>query len=430
MRQFLLTGAALAALITVPAHAKDAPEAPAPAATASAAEPGDASLPDDQSKNEIVVTASPLGVETPTIVTKVDRDQIVQAGGSNLADALANVPGIASTGFATGASRPVIRGMDATRVRVLEDGSSSSDVSDIGPDHGVPIDPLAAQSIEVVRGAATLRYGSQAIGGVVNVLNNRVPTQLPTRSFGGEAIGSYATNADIWQGSLLADAKAGDFALHADGFYRHTGDYDTPLGTEANSFFHGYGGSLGGSYFFGPDDGSHIGIGVTHYDAQYGIPNDTVYIDMRQTKVMARSQFDLGGGAIQSLRVDASYADYRHDEDNPDGSINSTFLNKEVDAELLFGRLGFIGSSALGVEIQHREFSAIGEDSTYLFPTTTQSEAAYLFTDIPLGDAFKIQASGRVESVHIEGTPASDVFTRRDFTPVSGAIGALLTLGR
>ena len=407
MRHVLLLGAASVALIPAAAFAQDS-----------------AGKPDNST---IVVTGSPLGSQTPTIVATVDRDQIVQAGGGNIADSLSQVPGIAGTGFASGASRPIIRGMDATRVRMLEDGSSASDVSDIGPDHGVPIDPLSAQRIEVVRGAATLRYGSQAIGGVVNVINNRVPTELPTRDLSGEASGSYATNADTWQTAALVDAKAGDLALHADGFYRHAGDYETPLGTQENSFIKGWGGALGGSYFFGADKGSHIGAAVIHYDTQYGIPADTAYIDMHQTKVIGRSSFDLGDGLLKSLDVDASYGDYQHQEKNPDGSVNTTFKNKEFDsrAELLFGQIGIFSKTALGIQVGHRDFSAIGEDSSYLSPATSQSEAAYLFTEVPIG-ALHIQASGRVENVHIEGTPASDVFTKRYYTPLSGAIGALL----
>ena len=100
---------------------------------------------------DIIVTASPIASaadETPTIVAKVNRETILQNGGASIADSLAQIPGISATGFAAGASRPIIRGMDATRVRILEDGSSSSDVSDIGPDHGIPIDPLSAQSIK------------------------------------------------------------------------------------------------------------------------------------------------------------------------------------------------------------------------------------------------------------------------------------------
>jgi len=413
MRTILLLGVAAAAL--VPAAAQAEPTAAAAPVT----------------QPDVIVTASPIATasdDTPTVVAKVDRNTILTTGGASVADALANVPGIAATGFAAGASRPIIRGMDATRVRILEDGSSSSDVSDIGPDHGIPIDPLAAQSIEVVRGAATLRYGSQAIGGVVNILNNRVPMQLPTQPLSGEFTGSYGTAADVGQTSLLADAKIGNLALHADGFYRHADDYDTPLGTQENSFFHGHGGSLGGSYFFGPDSDSHVGAAVTQYNATYGIPSDDTHIVMKQTKVLSRNSFDLGGGLLKTLNLDGSYADYEHSEVEPDGTIATTFRNKEYDgrAELLFGPLGPVQNSALGVEIQRRRFSAVGEDSSYLFPTLTQTEAAYLFTEMPVSDKLRLQASGRVEHVHVTGTPASDAFTKANFTPVSGALGAML----
>ena len=413
MRTILLLGVAAAAL--VPAAAQAEPTA----ADAAVTQP------------DVIVTASPIATasdDTPTVVAKVDRNTILTTGGASVADALANVPGIAATGFAAGASRPIIRGMDATRVRILEDGSSSSDVSDIGPDHGIPIDPLAAQSIEVVRGAATLRYGSQAIGGVVSILNNRVPMQLPTQPLSGEFTGSYGTAADVGQTSLLADAKIGNLALHADGFYRHADDYDTPLGTQENSFFHGHGGSLGGSYFFGPDSDSHVGAAVTQYNATYGIPSDDTHIVMKQTKVLSRNSFDLGGGLLKTLNLDGSYADYEHSEVEPDGTIATTFRNKEYDgrAELLFGPLGPVQNSALGVEIQRRRFSAVGEDSSYLFPTLTQTEAAYLFTEMPVSDKLRLQASGRVEHVHVTGTPASDAFAKANFTPVSGALGAML----
>lgn len=194
---------------------------------------------------DIIVTASPFGNDTPTIVAKVDRDSILTTGGSNIADSLQTVPGISSTAFAAGASRPIIRGMDATRVRLLEDGSSSADVSDIAPDHGVPIDPLAAQSIEVVRGPATLRYASQAIGGVVNVINNRVPQSLPTKTVSGELNGSFGTVNNAGEVSGQTDVRLGSFVLHGDAFYRRTDDYDTPLGTQQNSYFRGDGLSAG-----------------------------------------------------------------------------------------------------------------------------------------------------------------------------------------
>lgn len=421
MRHALLLGAAAIALLPQTATAQQI-----------AAQPGGGQP--ASSTRDIIVTATPFAIArdgTPTISAKVDRQEILESGGASIADALKTVPGIAATGFAAGATRPIIRGMDATRVRILENGLSSSDVSDIGPDHGMPIDPLSARSIEVVRGAATLRYGSQAIGGVVNAINDRVPTALPAKAFSGELSGSYDSVSDTGQGSALADGRVGNLALHADGFYRHAGDYDTPLGTQENSFFHGHGESAGATYFIGGGD-SHIGAAIEQYNAKYGIPSDDTYIDMRQTKVLTRSSFDLGSGALKTLNIDGSYADYTHDEDEPDGTIVTTFRNKEYDgrAELLFAPMGRVENTALGVEVQRRRFSAIGEDSSYLFPTLTQSEAGYLFTDLRITDRLRLQASGRIEAVHVEGTPASDVFTKRDFTPLSGAIGALYEVGK
>ena len=193
MRILLITSVAVAALIPAAAFAEDGADADAGTQPAY--------------QGEIVVTASPFAEQSDqyaSIVNVVTRDDILTQGGANLADALRDVPGMAATGFASGASRPVIRGMDATRVKVLENGLSSSDVSDIGPDHGVPIDPMVTQRLEVVSGAAALRYGSQAIGGVVNAINNRIPLQMPDQ-FGGEANASYDSVGNGGQGGVMLD---------------------------------------------------------------------------------------------------------------------------------------------------------------------------------------------------------------------------------
>ena len=406
-------GAGLLALVStaapIAAHADDAPSPPA-------------------DSNVIVVTANPFGHgrdDTPAITAHVDAQAILSKGGASLADALADVPGISSSGFATGASRPIIRGMDATRVRMLEDGTSSSDVSDIGPDHGVPLDPLAARSIEVIRGAGTLRYGSQAIGGVVNALNNRVPLSLPDK-LSSEFTASYGSSGDTVQGSGLVDARAGDLALHADGFIRQAGDYDTPLGVQANSYFHGHGASAGASYFPGGGS-SRIGLAVTQYNANYGVPSDVTYIAMKQTKLITRSAFDLGNGLLQTLKIDGSYGTYQHQEKDPDGTVNATFRNREWDgrAELLLGRLGPIQNSAIGVEYQHRAFSALGDAASYLLPTVTQNIAGYLFLDSKLATGLHAELSGRVEHLTEQGTPAGGTLTQRGFTPLSAALGLL-----
>ncbi len=377
------------------------------------------------SVSEVVITASPLAGDPDrfaTIVEQVGRDQVLSNGGASLADALRNVPGVAGTGFAAGASRPVIRGMDAQRVKVAENGLSSSDVSDVGPDHGVPIDPLAAQQIEVVRGAATLRYGSQAIGGVVNVINNRIPLK-PISGIEGETTAAYSTGAATGEGTVSLDAGQGPFAVHLDGFGRRASDYDTPDGKQANSWFHGDGYSGGASYFFGDD--SRVGASGTHYAARYGIPSDDTFIRMKQNKGAFGGSFKLGQGALQRINVDAGYADYTHSEIDPETSdVLSTFNNKEWDGRLeaLFGAVGPLSASALGVQIQDRKFSALGEGADYLLPTHTQSVAGFAFVEAPVG-ALQFQGAARVEHVKIDGAQAPGVRTSRDYTPFSVSAG-------
>jgi iron complex outermembrane recepter protein len=410
-RSLLLTAAAAAILSPVSAQQVYAPER-------------------GSSVETVVVTASPISKhidDTAAVIASVDRDAILAAGGGNLADALARVPGVSVSGFAAGASRPIIRGMDSARVKLVENGLSSSDVSDVGPDHGVPLDPLSTQNIEVVRGAATLRYGSQAIGGVVNALNNRVPVALPDQTFSGEATAAYGYAANSGEASLLTDIAAGKFAIHADAFYRNAGDYSTPLGTQENSFFVANGFALGSSYFFDAKD--HTGLALVQYDAKYGIPSDTTFILMRQTKLISRSSFDIGTGPLQALTIDGSYANYSHEEKNPDGSVNTTFKNKEANVriEQLIGAIGPFSSLAVGFDAQNRDYSAIGEDSTYLYPAITNAFAGYLFADTPIGGRLNLETSLRAENVHVTGTPASDIRTGRDFTPISGAAGLLFT---
>jgi iron complex outermembrane receptor protein len=408
-RSILFLGAASTALIGASTHSWAQPHAPA--------------------VESVVVTATPLaGSNLATIPSKVDADEIMHQGGSSLADSLSNIPGVSSTGFAGGASRPIIRGMDANRVRILEDGTSSSDASDIGPDHGVPIDPISTRSIEVVRGAGTLRYGSQAIGGVVNAINNRIPLTLPDKA-NAEVQAAYDSVSDAGQGAVLGDASWGQFAIHADGFYRHTDNYDTPLGQQANSFFRGDGFSLGSSYFFGQDNDSRVGAAVVHYDSKYGVPSDITFINMRQTKFLLGSSLALGDDVFKTLNINGSYGNYSHEEQDPtnNNEVLSTFKNKEFDgrAEAQLGALGPLSSSAVGIEIQNRQFSALGEGADYLLPTITQNYAGFLFTEMPVGDRLHLQASGRIEGVQIDGTPFTGIHTTRGFTPLSAAIGAL-----
>jgi iron complex outermembrane recepter protein len=371
---------------------------------------------------EIVVTASPIGDpdHLATIGGSVDRDQILRSGGNTLADVLDKVPGVTSSGFAAGAGRPVIRGMDANRVRVLEDGVGSFDVSDVGPDHGVPIDPFTAERVEVVRGAATLRYGSQAIGGVVNAISHRVPTRV-TEGMEGEVVGSYGTGADSRDFAGQFNFRQQSFALHADAFDRHSDDYDTPEGVLDNSWLRAQGGALGAAWI---KDGDSLGLGVVRHESRYGIPGEESYIDMAQTKLSLRSGWVLDAGPWRKLTVDGGWADYEHSE-MEDGEAHSTFKDREWDAraEAVAGSWGPFSETALGMQLQQRDFSALGEGAEYLLPTKTKGSAVFGFAEAPLAAALRLQFGTRLENVRIDGTSATDVSTSRSFTPVSASVG-------
>lgn len=224
----------------------------------------------------------------------------------------------------------------------------------------------------------------------------------------------------------MLDARAGQFAFHADGFRRRTSSYAIPGGeTQPNSFFSGNGLSLGSSYFFGD---SRIGAGIVHYDARYGIPSDSTYIDMKQTKGMLRSSLDIDAGAFQTLTVDGGYADYEHTEREPDGTALSTFRDREWDArgEGIFGAMGPLSGAAVGIQMQQKQFSALGEGADYLLPTATRSAAVFAFAEAPVGSIAHLEGGARVEQVRIRGTPVSGDPVSRSFTPLSGSLGMVV----
>src|SRR5690349_7797452 len=202
-------------------------------------------------------------------------------------------PGITGSTFAAGANRPIIRGLDNYRVRVQEDGIGTHDVSALSEDHAIPIDPNAADRVEVVRGPATLRYGSQAIGGVVSAENDRIPDTIPRGGIAGEVFGGYSSVDEGKDGGYKVTAGGAGFAVHADGYRRDAEDYDTPQGTQENTFVKSNGGSVGLSRIW--SDG-FVGVAYSRFESLYGIPGDEAVeensrIDMVQDKVMAKGEW-------------------------------------------------------------------------------------------------------------------------------------------
>ncbi|HEY4265993.1 MAG TPA: TonB-dependent receptor [Micropepsaceae bacterium] len=386
----------------------------------------------DAVPEQVVITASPFGenaIDQSASVSQVTREQLLNSGGIGLGDVLKDVPGVTSSGFSAGTSRPIIRGLGATRVRVTENGLGSHDVADVGDDHAVPIDPLASLDVEVLRGPATLRYGSQAIGGVVNAINNRIPLDVGEGSNVESFAGMSSGNLERLGGGL-ADYREGNWAFHADGVIRGADDYDTPQGTQINTFAFGRGYALGGAYI--GDGGTSGGLGYNRYIAHYGIasePGDPErkHIDLDQKNYNSAMRFMAPLPGITSLNVTGGYSNYRHDEVTDADGISALFTNKEWEgrAEAVHEGFGPITTGAIGIQYDNRDFGVTGEDAAYLHPTKTGSFAAYVFEEAAVTDQFKLQGAARIEWTDLKGNTDAAGDLKRSFAPISYSLGAV-----
>lgn len=455
---------------------------PSPVAKPKRVRPSSAGQGAAQAQSEQPAAAPPPGTaldfssESFVAVTTATEREISATSGATLTDTLATKPGIVGTTFAPGANRPIIRGLDSYRVRTQENGIGTHDVAAISEDHAVPIDPNSADRVEVVRGPATLRYGSQAIGGVVAVENERIPTFIPDGGISA-AIKGGLTSVD--EGSdaafrVTAGSKETGFAVHADGFKRHAEDYGTPKGRELNTFVDSEGGAIGGSHVW--SDG-FVGVAFAHIESLYGIPGDEAKegvaprIDMEQDKVLARGEWRVRDYGLEAVRFWFGASDYAHDElamhahgeeeghgadahedehEEAGFSLGSRFTNKEQEAriEVQHAPLGTVlglMNGAVGVQLGNRETRGQSfEGESLLEPVETQSVAAFWFEEIDLAKNLRFQAATRVESTTIDGTGWSSFggdahgdhghFTpetfegERSFTPVSGSLGLLYQL--
>ena len=424
---------------------------------------------------QIVVTApSPIRTQTPApatpgglIVTDtfapltvVTQDEIDRNSGRTLGDLLSSKPGIAASGFAPGAaSRPVIRGLDNYRVRIQENGVGAHDVSEIGEDHGVPVDPLAAQQVEVVRGPATLRFGSQAIGGVVNVTNNRIPDALPQRGFRFETKGA-ATSVDRGlEGSALLDVGAGNFAFHADAYARNAGDYRIPSypyrlppdpapvvgNTQPNSSMRANGQAAGGSYLF---NGGFVGVAVSQFSSLYRVPGiepteTNTRIDMRQTKITSKGEVRPDSSPIDAIRFWLGATDYKHDELANEGGfdgVQQSFTNREQEGRVEIQLMPFdlrwaMLTTAVGVQAGHQKLAAPGTEGGLFDPNRTTSVAGFIFNEFRFSDTLRMQLAGRIEQVKVTGSspdlfvdPSAALQRDRAFNPMSASLGFLKEL--
>ncbi len=450
---------AILLLSSAPLFAVDAENAAG--ATADAA-----SGPHDVISPEIIVTAAPYARDRATLlsgVTVLQGTALTRELRPTIADTLARQPGVSTTSFGPNASRPILRGFQGERVRILSDGIGSFDVSNTSVDHAVVINPQFAERIEILRGPASLLYGSSAIGGVVNVIDKRIPRVVPTEPVHIDVIGTYGSAASERSTSGVVELPLGDrFVIHADGGYSQTNDLriggyvlsDSARATALasadpvaralanlkdrlpNSASKTW--TVGGGAAFIDAAGS-LGVSYAHYDSIYGVPSrfdlatgdgEKVRLALKQDRVDLRGEVIVGGDFLDRIKVRAGYANYQHSELAEDGAVGTTFYNKGVEAriEAAQAKRAIAGGEwrgAFGAQIFSREFDVVGDEAFIPRNLTTQIG---LFTQqqFDVGN-FSLEAAGRYEnasvSANVDDFRGSAIDVARHFNLFSGSIG-------
>ncbi|MFC4443759.1 TonB-dependent receptor [Caulobacter henricii] len=434
-RRACLSAVSLVALsLATTAQAWAAPAAPA-------APP--AAVDGDTEVSKVVVTAAPYAVSADNLtasVAIVDRTELDLAPPTGLGDLLSGMPGVRSTAFGAGASRPVVRGLAGPRVQVLTNGVGQIDASALSPDHQVATDPGEAERIEVLRGPAALAYGGSAIGGVINIIDNRIASRAPEGGYSGRLLASGATGDDSYAVSGAIHAAVGPLVLTLDGLKRQADDYKIPVYAESRRLLaaegetaDGGGGKLAntaveleaigaGVSYIGAD--GFIGVSVKTTDTTYGVPGhahedggeDPVTIGLTQTRIDLRGEYDKGFGPFAKLRVSAGHADYEHTEFEGK-AVGTRFTSDGYEGRLELvqaERGGWKG--AVGVQALRRNFDAQG-DEAYV-PKTKITEFG-AFTQQRVEKA----GWGYEGGLRIDYRELDSLKGQADFTNLSGSVG-------
>lgn len=370
-----------------------------------------------------VMSVSPTGrnqfdsYQPTTVLAGQDLEKERQA---SIGETLQYEPGLAVRSLGPGPARPVIRGLDGDRVLILQDGQRMGDISSQSGDHGVNANPAAASRIEVVRGPATLLYGANAIGGLVNVITEDIPTTPVSGTHGSFStdIGSAAAEAG---GAGEITVGNGKLALTVNGSGRRAGQYSTPDGDIPNSYSRG--GFVGAGLSWTGENG-YLGGSFSYDKTHYGIPfleDGVTNLDPRRRNLTLRGERRNLKGLFDSVRGSFGVRRYNHDE--LDGEeIATSFTNNTVEFDLLahHRRVGRL-SGSIGAWVFGRQFSTEGEE--VLSPAVDQrSVAGFLYEEVAVNPHVSVQFGGRLE--HAAFTPKSDL-PARNFTNVSGSVGLL-----
>lgn len=405
-------------------------------------------------------------------IRDIQRDAVT----GQIGDLLTKLPGVSSTSFAPGSSRPVLRGQQGERVRVLVDGVGTADVSNTSVDHATSIEPITVERIEVLRGPAVLLYGSQAIGGAVNVIDKRIPTRMPDEAFHLDAFAGIDSAADTRTAAASLDVGlTNNLVFHVDGSWRKSNDFRIGgfqvsnalradlladaeeeeeegeleeaaelreaanrrgrvpnSGAESWTVNAGLGLVLGESTF---------GAAVGWYDSNYGVPNrpgaghhhhgedgeeeegeeegeELVTIGLRQFRADFKGDVFLGEGAFERLKLRVGYSDYTHTEFEGT-EVGTVFDSTSIEARAeLVQNTGGALRGASGVQYLHRDFFAVGAEA-YVPPNLTEQVALFTLQEWGTGP-IQIEAAGRAEFTNVR---AQTLGIERDYDTFSGALG-------
>ncbi|MFT5676244.1 MAG: iron complex outermembrane receptor protein [Paraglaciecola sp.] len=402
---------------------------------------------DDNDIEKLIITASPLGrsiLQSSTPVSILSGEELEKNQSATLGETLKSVPGVNSTYFGPVASSPIIRGLDGPRVKVLQNGMDSSDASRVGPDHIATTEASTATQIEVLRGPSTLLYGSGAIGGVVNVVDNRLPK---TRQEGLSGRVSALHDTVSNERTVSTDINGGrdNFAWHLDAYSRKTDDYDVPeftledgdiVDTLENSDIDSQGFTIGAGWI---GDDVTLSLAYGRLNTDYGIPGhahgeheehdehegeehedeehsdeeheeEAVFAQMKQDRFQSVLDWKNLSGWFTEAHWHNAYTDYQHSEIE-DGEVGTTFENDSFESRLWAKHVpvnGWLG--VVGLHYKNSDFSAVGEEA-FTPSTESTSSALFVLEEKTVGD-FLWQLGARLE--HVSHNPDNTFFTNSE----------------
>ena len=404
--------------------------------------PGLAQTPPGAASNQVVITGNPLGsdrsVQPSTVLA---GEGLARRRAGTLGETLDGLPGVSATGFGPQASRPVIRGLDGDRVRLLDNGGASADASNLSFDHAVALDPLVVERIEVLRGPAALLYGGNATGGVVNAIDNRIP-RSPLRSLSGRAELRLGGAAAERASAALLEGGQGGLNWHVDAAQRLSSDLRTPrfspvkdgqaapeTSRVSNSAGQSRSAALGASW---ADAHGFAGLALDDHHNDYGVavePDVTIHLQRQRLRLAAERHALAGPLAAWALQ--ASQTRYQHQELEASGAVGTTFRSRGQDLRLQVTQaaLALPGlAGVFGLQAETLDFSALGAEA-FVPASHTRSTALYSLQTLSL-PGLSLSAGARIERVRVQsdGDAAAAATQRfgaaatRDFAPASLAL--------